>query len=324
MTPDPRTTGVGGAPDDDQIQPFQLEATHLRGRLVRLGGVLDGILTRHDYPEPVARLLGETLALAVALATALKYDGVFTLQTRSDGPIRLLVADVVHSAAEGRTVRAYAQFDPERLAAAGPDADRTALIGTGHLAFTVDQGEDMERYQGIVALSGATLAECVQHYFRQSEQLDTGIRVHVGRSGGGSWRAGAMMVQRLPVAKPASNREDDWRRTMVLLGSCTPDEMLDPALPAHDLLFRLFHEEGVRVFQPDTVRFGCRCSLARVETMLRGLPRAEVEDLRVDDKVVITCQFCNSAYAFDDAQLDQVYGGRSMRLDPLSGPPVAC
>ncbi|MGH7114131.1 MAG: Hsp33 family molecular chaperone HslO, partial [Stellaceae bacterium] len=179
---------------DDLVQPFQIEPFALRGRLVRLGPAIDRILSQHAYPEPVAAMLGEAITLAVLLAGALKYDGIFTLQTKGDGPIRLMVADV---STEG-ALRGYAQYDEEKLAAAaGTAASARRLLGSGYIAFTVDQGEAADRYQGIVELSGSTLADCAQHYFRQSEQLQAGIKLAVGRSGpGGAWRAGGLMLQR--------------------------------------------------------------------------------------------------------------------------------
>lgn len=300
-------------PMDDLVQPFQIEASRLRGRMVRLGPELDDILNRHAYPEPVARFLAETLALAVLLSSMLKYEGVFTLQTKGDGPISLMVADVTSVG----DLRAYAQFDEEALRKAGDDVDiapAPALLGKGYIAFTVDQGADTDRYQGIVELSGKTLADCVQHYFRQSEQIDTGVTVSVGRDEAGGWRAGAIMMQRLPpeqgpAAVLASDTEDDWRRAMVMLTSVTAGELLNPELGANTLLYRLFHEDGVRVWPPQALRFGCRCSRERVETMLASLPRAEVQDLKVDDVVEVVCQFCSTAYRFDDAELDRVYGG---------------
>src|SRR5580700_1053392 len=184
---------------DDLVQPFQIEASSLRGRLVRLGPAVDTILTRHAYPDAVAAMLGEAIALAVVLAGALKYDGVFTLQTKSDGPVRLIVADV---STEG-AVRGYAQYDAARLGESAPRPGQSPsvpeLIGSGYIAFTVDQGEDTERYQGIVELIGSNLAECAQHYFRQSEQIQAGIKLSVARSGPkGTWRAGGLMLQRVP------------------------------------------------------------------------------------------------------------------------------
>ncbi|QQP88629.1 Hsp33 family molecular chaperone [Skermanella sp. TT6] len=298
---------------DDIVQPFQIDASHLRGRLVKVGPMLDEVLSKHAYPEPVAHLLGETITLAITLAGALKYEGIFTLQTKGDGPISLMVADVTSTG----DVRGYAQFDAERLAGAdaGATAPVPALLGTGYLAFTVDQGEHTERYQGIVELNGDTLSDCVQHYFRQSEQLDTGIKVAVGHAGTDSdriWRGGALMLQRLPEDQIqqvlGSDVADDWRRAMVLIGTCTDAELLDPGLPPNDLLFRLFHEDGVRVYTPTELRATCRCSRDRVATVLRSLPREEISELKVNGRVEVTCEFCNSTYTFDDAQLENVYG----------------
>ncbi|HYE50694.1 MAG TPA: Hsp33 family molecular chaperone HslO [Azospirillaceae bacterium] len=298
----------------DVVQPFQLDRSNLRGRIVRVGPTMDEILRRHAYPEPVAALLGQTITLAATLAAALKYEGIFTLQTKGDGPVRLMVADVTSVG----DVRGYAQFDDDRLAdvlASGAQPTLKALLGSGYLAFTVDQGEHTQRYQGIVELEGESLDDCVRHYFRQSEQLATGIAVGVGRSADGGWRGGAIMLQALPdedsagpVAK-SSTLEDDWRRAMVLLGTCTVEELLDEGLPVNDLLYRLFHEERVRVYEPHGLRPSCRCSRERVQTVLRSIPRDELADMKTDEGVVaVTCEFCNSTYKFTEGDLDGVYG----------------
>jgi molecular chaperone Hsp33 len=297
---------------DDLVQPFQIDPFRLRGRLVRLGPLLDEILTRHAYPEPVAVMLGEAIALAVALAGALKYDGVFALQTKGDGPIRLLVADVTTAGA----VRGYAQFDEAKLAkamAAGEVAHSVPrLLGAGYLAFTVDQGEHAERYQGIVELQGASLAECTHHYFRQSEQVEAGLKVAVARvaeAGGGkpSWRGGSLMIQRLPPRGQAAVQEaaeDGWRRAMILMSSCTAQELVDPALAPETLLLRLFHEDGVRVYRRHKLTAQCRCSRERVETVLRMLPADELSALTTQEgDVVVTCEFCSTRYRFDDAEV---------------------
>ncbi|MDE2513610.1 MAG: Hsp33 family molecular chaperone [Alphaproteobacteria bacterium] len=291
---------------DDIVQPFQVDPFRLRGRLVRLGPVLDRILTQHDYPAPVAALLGEAIALAISLSGALKYDGVFTLQTKGDGPIRLLVADVTTAGA----VRGYAQFDAAKLARLGsePALSVPRLLGAGYLALTVDQGEHTERYQGIVALEGATLAECVHHYFRQSEQVEAGIKVAVGQRPGPDgrlrWRGGTLMIERLPKddsAAAAREAEDEgWHRAMVLMATSTADELLDPDLAPEALLFRLFHEDGVRAYRPHALTAQCRCSRERVERMLTALPPRDLIELAVDGKLVVTCEFCNATYSFDE------------------------
>lgn len=287
---------------DDLVLPFQIEASGLRGRMVRFGPLLDDVLGRHAYPEPVAHLLAETVVLTALLASALKYEGVFTLQAKGDGPVRLVVADVT---AEG-TIRAHALFDGSRLA--GAAATVPALLGHGHLAFTVDQGEHTERYQGIVDLSGETLWECAQHYFRQSEQLQAGLRSAV-RRGEAGWRGGGIMLQRLPdpSSQAPTDREDGWRRAMVFLGSATDTELTEPDLSGAALLYRLFNEDGVRVFAAHPMRFACRCSRERVTTMLASLPRAEIEDLAVAGRVEVACEFCNTRYAFDQDQLAVLY-----------------
>lgn len=297
--------------DDDQIQPFQLEAAPVRGRLVRLGRAVEQILGQHAYPEPVADLLAQTLAVTVALASLLKYDGVFTVQAQGEGAVRRLVADLVQVGDQPRALRGYAQFDADAVAALPEAPDLAALMRNGYLAFTIDpDAEEAERYQGIVEFTGATIADCIQHYFRQSEQVATGLSVAVGRPNG-QWRAGALMVQRLPessgAAPLASDAEDDWRRTMVLMSTCTAAELTDPALSAHDLLYRLFHNEGVRVFAPLQVEHRCRCSRERVMDVLRTLSRQDLEDMRVDGVVEVACQFCNTAHRFDDAALAALF-----------------
>jgi molecular chaperone Hsp33 len=293
---------------DDLIRPFQIDSHALRGRLVRLGPVFDRVVGRHGYPPQVATMLGEAVALAALLAGALKYDGVFSLQTKGDGPIGLLVADVTSAGA----VRGYAQFDAaalERTAASGNSVPR--LLGAGYLAFTVDQGEHTERYQGIVELVGATLADCAHHYFRQSEQIEAGIRVAARHHGAAGWRAGAMMLQRLPdeggfgdASEQAVEASDDgWRRALVLLGTCRDDELTDPGLDSDALLFRLFHEEGVRVYPAQPLEARCRCSRQRIEHVLRSLPVEDLDHLAVDGVVGVTCEFCSTQYSFSDAEI---------------------
>ena len=298
--------GPGGL-QADQVQPFLIESSGIRGRLLRLEGVCDRILARHDYPAPVARLLAEMLALCGGLASLIKYEGVFTLQASGDGPLRMMVVDVTSEGA----MRGYAGFDRERMEAlmAAGDARPSVpqLFGQGHLAFTVDQGSYSERYQGIVALTGETLADCLQHYFMQSEQLQSGIVLAAGRRGA-HWVSAALVLQRLPEeAVHAIEDEDDWRRAMVLQASCSEDELLDDSLGFHNLLYRLFHEEGVRVFEPRPLKEACRCSRAKLENVLKSMPRAEIEDLKSDGAVEVTCEFCTRLYRFDDDDLDRIY-----------------
>jgi molecular chaperone Hsp33 len=291
---------------DDLIQPFQIEASAIRGRLVRLGPAVDEILTRHDYPDVIAGVLGEAMALAALLSTALKYKGIFTLQAKGNGPLSLLVADITSTG----DLRGYAQFDPQTTAAllsqAGPTPSLPRLLGSGYLAFTVDQGPHTERYQGIVELTGATLAECVHHYFRQSEQLETALKVACARDAEGRWRTGGLMVQRMPdPAGLGSERDEEgWRRAAVFMASCTSAELLDPELSPERLLYRLFHEDGVRAFRKRPLRFACRCSRERVADMLGALPKHDIEEIKEDLETVVTCEFCSARYVFSPADLE--------------------
>jgi molecular chaperone Hsp33 len=315
---------VSGAARDDFVRSFRLEAAGVRGRHVRLGRAIDTVLTQHDYPEPVSRLLGELIALAALLSSTIKYDGIFTVQTRGDGPLRMMVADVTSAGA----LRGYADFDADALAVLPRDEEGGSvprLLGAGHLAFTVDQGPETERYQGIVALEGASLSDCAHNYFRQSEQIATAIRISADLTADG-WRAGALMLQREPshggrdrpigqdawpdtpdIGLEDQEEEENWRRGVILMSSVSGAELVDPALESDGLLYRLFHEESVRVHAPRPLAFGCRCSRRRVETTLRALPRQEIEALNIDGKVVVTCQFCNKSESFGEIELDAIY-----------------
>ena len=291
----------------DLIQPFQLDRANVRGRVLRLGAVIGDVVGRHQYPPQVEQILAEAVTVAVALASLLKYEGVFTLQARGDGPVSLLVADVT----TGGDVRAYATFDGAKLPPPGTHGVGD-LLGKGYLAFTVDQGEFTERYQGIVELTGENIADSLAHYFAQSEQLPTAAKLAVRRYPEG-WRAGAILVQRLPddderrVAKSLAEDEDDWRRASLLMNTAAEVELLDRTLHLNNLLFRLFHEEQVRVFAPSSVRRGCRCSETRVRQVLGSLPRAELDELKIDGKVVVKCEFCAETYRFDEQMLDHLF-----------------
>lgn len=290
-------------PGADLVQPFQIEGPGLRGRLVKLGPAIDTILTRHDYPPAVANLLAEALTLAATLSAALKYEGVFTLQIKGSGPVKMLVADVTSAG----TLRGYAEVDGDLPSG---EAALSRLVGQGYLAFTVDQGTHTERYQGIVELTGDTLADSVHHYFRQSEQFSAAVRLATGRGEDGTWRAGALMLQRLPDKERIvlrEERDEDWRRAVILMNSASDAELLDPGMESRDLLYRLFHEDGVRVFESYGLAFGCRCSRERAERILASLPRGEIAELTVDGKVTVTCQFCNTTESFDETQIDALF-----------------
>jgi len=293
----------------DFAQTFQIEGLDVRGRLVRLGPALDEVLSAHAYPKAVSVMLAETLTLAVTLASALKYEGIFTLQVQGNGPISLLVADITSEGA----VRGYARFDEDRVQAVANDvlvgaAPVPRLLGSGHLAFTVDQGQDMERYQGIAELDGSTLSDCAHHYFRNSEQLETAIFLtsSLDKDQEGVC-AGALMVQRMPRQNMHEDADEDgWRRTVAILASLSADELLDSRLDHDALLYRLYHEDGVRAYEAHKLFHRCRCSRDKVATTLKAFPRAEI--IGDDGVSQVVCEFCKADYTFTAVDLDELFG----------------
>ncbi|MDI1226479.1 MAG: Hsp33 family molecular chaperone HslO [bacterium] len=305
-----------GLVDDNIVQPFRLEKSNVRGRMVRMGDVLKQIMEQHDYPAPVSALLSEVVTVCLLLSGMMKYEGIFTLQIKGSGPIRLLVADVTSKG----EVRAYAGFDAAAVKKAAkrkqdPVNHHYHLIGKkGYMAFTVDQGGSAnDRYQGIVELKGSSITEAVQHYFTQSEQIKTSFKIAVHPQDS-QWRTGAIMIQQLPddeAGKGAENPIEDWTRAAMLLSTCSDGEMLSPVLATSDVLYRLFHEDGVRIYSPTHVRFKCRCSAEKVVSILRTIPRAELEEeCEKNGKVSIKCEFCSEEYVYKANQLDEVYGDR--------------
>lgn len=304
---------------DDVVLPFAVEPLDVRGRIVRLGASVDQILARHGYPEPVARLLGEAAALTVLLGSVLKTEGRFQLQTRTDGAVEMVVVDFD---APDR-LRAFARYDADAVAASRED--RGALIGNGHLAFTIEQGGSRSRYQGVVALHGQRLEEAAHEYFRQSEQIPTLVRLAVAESytgAGARWRAGGLLVQFLPDAperlrqpdlhpgdapegtKPHQVDEDDaWAEAKALAATVEDHELIDPTLSSERLLYRLFHERGVRVFDRQTVRDACRCSDERVRDMLRSFSPEDRRDMVGENgRIEVTCEFCSTRRDYDPTE----------------------
>jgi molecular chaperone Hsp33 len=318
--------GDFGFAGDDHVIPFEVGPLDARGRIVQLGPMLDAILGRHDYPEPVARLLAEACVVAVLLGSSLKFEGKFILQTRTDGPVDMLVADFATPGA----LRAYARFDAERIAAGG-DVSPANLLGAGVLALTIDQGEFMQRYQGIVQLDGATLEEATRTYFRQSEQIPTENRLEVARQlkageRQAHWRAGGLIAQFLPEAPErlkmpdlpggdgapeaaAVETDQAWREVQALLATIEPGELIDPTVEPERLLFRLFHEHGVRVFEGAPVADRCSCSKERIRGILEGFSAEEIADSVEDGAIRVNCEFCSKSYTFDPASFGEGRNG---------------
>lgn len=302
---------------DDVVVPFAVEPLDVRGRSVQLGSMIDDIIKRHDYPQDVAFMLGELIVLTVLLGTSLKFDGNFILQTQSQGPVSLAVVDFSTPDA----VRAYARFDEaavKEAVAAGKTSPRE-LLGEGVMAMTVDQGEHMQRYQGIVALDGISLQEAAHQYFRQSEQIPTQVKLSVAQvmrpsSEDGevetSWRAGGMILQFMPVSEDrikqrdlhdgredadAVDEDDAWLEATALFNTIGDDELTDPNIGVEQLLFRLFNEHGVRVYEGIQVADKCSCSRERVIELVRGFTE-DPEKPMEEDSFTTKCEFCSTVY----------------------------
>lgn len=281
----------------DYVIPFLREAS-ARGRLAKLGPVADTILSRYEYPAPVAELLGQLLLVAAMLGANLKQEGIFTIQLRGAGLVPLLVVD----AAYGGQLRGFADikegatFDKETYTPA-------ELIGKdGYLAITLDPGPGLQRYQGVVALDGDTIIDALMNYFSYSQQLDVLFKLAVEQHNG-KWEAGGFMIERMPGEggtqdQPADTQEDAWRTSLALASTLKPEELLDPMLEGETLLYRLFHEEGVIVYPPLPLKTGCRCSRERIYDLLMSMPLEDRADMVVNGEISVHCQFCNTTQRF--------------------------
>lgn len=289
------------------IRPFYLEGAPARGQLVRLGPLAEAVLSRHDMPQPVTALLGEALALTAGLASALKFQGSFSLQARGDGPVAMLLADCT----AGGGLRGYAKADAHAVAALDGNPSVARLLGAGHLAFTVDQGPDMERYQGIVPLEGATLSDLTHTWFRSSQQVEAAVKLAAAPTKHG-WRAAALLLERIAFEggeerfKGTPEEEDEaWRTAVTLAGSATTAELLDEALTADRLLWRLFHELAPKAQPARPVSFGCRCTRDRIGTILAGFGEDDLDHMSEDGQITVTCEFCNVDFRFSRGEVGQ-------------------
>ncbi len=307
------------ATGSDLVLPFEVKPLGVRGRVVRMGAVIDDILGRHDYPAPVSALLAQSVALGALLGTTLKFDGKFILQTKTDGPVSMLVADFVSP----HGVRGVAKFNVAALASMAERNEKT-LLGSGYLAMTVDQGADMERYQGIVPLGDTTLADAAHTYFQQSEQIPTRLRVAAGplqmRGDKAShWRVGAILVQHLPRTGGSSPipfasgdapegieqvlEHDDWVKARLHLDTVEDHELLDPTLTPEELLYRLYHEDGVTVYPAIRLERHCTCSRETVANMLSRFSHEERAAMVEGDAIKVTCEFCSTPYVFTPGEV---------------------
>lgn len=289
-------------PADDLVATFQIEGWPVRGRIVRLGASVHEIMTRHDYPQAVANLLGEACALAALVGSSLKFDGRLIVQAQGDGPVAYVVVDYDTAG----SLRGYCRFDAERLAEVSQGFVRPgakSLLGQGVFIMTVDQGPDMDRYQGVTPIEGETLALCAEQYFAQSEQTPTRIRLAVGQADTGeglTWRAGGLLIQNIAGDETRGDTADAWVRAQALFETTGEDELIDPSLAADTLLWRLFNEDGVRLFEPKPLKAFCRCSLERITGVMESFSLEErlamVED---DGKVRVTCEYCSRVYELE-------------------------
>ncbi len=287
----------------DFVIPFQLDKTPIRGGFVRLNHQMRQIIEQHDYPPLVNRFLGESVALTLVLMNCFKFDGLFTFQISGSGPLRLVVVDVTR---EGH-MRACARFDEERIQDLSTQGEISvqSVFGAGQLAFTIEPENSKERYQGIVELTGATLAECLHHFFRQSEQIETGIVATSQWPAENGFVASALMIQRMPQSrgdeeKDSEELQDDWFRALSVLGTLQSREMLDLSLSENVLLYRLFWEDGIRIHDFKTFVAQCRCSSEKIHNMLMNFDSQARHEMILDGKIEVKCEFCGTSYSFDE------------------------
>jgi molecular chaperone Hsp33 len=299
------------APAADFVLPFDLPQVGVRGRLTRLDNTSSRALRAHVLPEPASRVLAEKLALSTLLGSALKLDGRLTVQTKSDGPLDLATVD--YRGAEGTHpigLRGYARLDEARFVLLGNNPGFPLLVGEGALAITIEPKRGGQTYQGIVQLSEDGIAASAETYFQQSEQLATSIRlagapVYEAGQSEPSWRAGGMMLQATPERQTL---DDDWERLTLFLKSLEDFELLDTALPAEDLLWRLFHEDEVRLHPAERVEFRCECDGARIASVLKSYTPQDREGLADPDGIIrARCEFCATIHeiALGDLEASQ-------------------
>jgi len=294
MTDTPKTT-------DDFITLFQLDGQPVRGRAISLGEQLDKAIAKR-YPDVVARLLGEAMLIGALVAQSLKFKGRLVVQCHgtNKGAVSLLIADCTSDG----SIRGYARWDEDALKEILLDSrapGASTLLGGGTFSMTIDQGPDMDQYQGLAEIEGDKLSDCAEHYFAQSEQIPTEIRLACGQSveaDGNHWRGGGMMIQKVAGDAARGDTDEAWTTARSLFGTLTDAELIDPELTQDALLYRLFHEGGVRVISTHDVHAQCACSRDRLYKTLKSFEQTAVADMAEDGKITANCEFCGTDYVF--------------------------
>lgn len=295
----------------DSCTSFHIDNGAYLGRLVRLDQVIREITTRHEYPEQVNSVIAECTALAVLLASSMKYEGLFTLQTQTDGPVSMVVVDVTSKG----EIRSYARFDNERIIKAqelrkteGEIEPTPYLLGGGYIAFTVDQGAGSELYQGVVDIQGKTMSEIALRYFTQSEQIDTHLRLFTKKTEK-SWEAAGIMIQKMPGEggkdEEKENFEEAWNEAKVLMDSLKEDEIFDHDLSSENIIHRLYHANQMVISGVKDYRFKCRCSRDKLLNTLRSFDQKEIDAMADKNKITVTCDFCSGNYVFEKGELSK-------------------
>ncbi len=288
---------------DNQTAAVHIGAGSVRGRIIRLGDALDLAIGHGDYPQAVARILGEAVLISALVARSLKFEGRLFVQAHgtNEGAISMLIAECT----TGGNVRAYARFDQAsltRILKGNPNPDATTLMGGGTFAMTIDQGKDMDRYQGLSAIEGASLGDCAEHYFAQSEQIPTRVKLAVGQhqlpGEAPRWRGGGIMVQRIAADDARGDETDAWNTSKAIMGTLSDAEILDPDLSSDNLLYRLFHEQGVQRLDPKNIYAKCSCSKERLQNTLKSFDEAAIAEMMQDGKITANCEYCGTDYIF--------------------------
>lgn len=300
----------------DFIRPFCLSEGLFKGNIVRAGAVLDDIMQRRNYPEPIAELLAEAVVLTALLASSIKYSGLFTLQIKGDGIVNMLVVDIN----EDGKMRAVAKWDEEKLKTLTQQdikekGEISSLFSSGHVLFTVDNAFGRERYQGTVELVGENLADSMLHYFQMSAQIKTALKVAVKApsSKEEGWGVAGIMLQQMPLFggskhldKTEEERDEEWNTDVIMLASLSDKEMLDNKISAERLLFLIYNEQTITVFDEKPLKFSCRCGEKKILSVLKTLSPEELDDAFQDGKAEITCEFCNKTYTLTREDLERV------------------